>query len=220
MKKTLLIIISILSLVAGITGIVFLIAGEQYLFYIMLVVCGVSGVLANIWGRIDAKKIKKINGKITDKIMTDDYLSFECMAQIGFNYSSDVRSGTNVRTYIKAMPTFSEVYDCFMNSKIILNLRNKQVDICLSLFYDPYFYEICSKIKADKNISTKKAKYLIKHLLTYLANPYHYKAIVDEGLCGEQIREFYIKNDFYNKSKELIALLEQRLAALKHCNKS
>lgn len=153
--------------------------------------------------------MKKINGFFSDKIIEDGYMNFNSLASIGFFYSSDIRNGTNVRVYLKELPKFDVLYDFFLSSNKNIFFRNKNLDICLSLFYDPYFLEFYNRLKSDIElniISLKNLKYIKKYMLDYLANPYHFHSIVEENLCGDDLRNYYKEKDLFNKSKELLNL--------------
>lgn len=154
--------------------------------------------------------MKKIEGFITDKKVEDYYIVFNTPGQLGFWYSSDIHSGTNVKTYLKELPPFGDVYNYFMSCRFWGLKFNKQQDICLSLFYDPYFIEFYERLKIDAmNISKNRKRFLMKFLLKYLATLNHHLHIFDvagEGI--EQMKTLYIEKDMYNKSKELLELLK------------
>lgn len=150
-----------------------------------------------------------INGIITDYNVPKGYECFDTIPTIGMHYSSDIRNGTDVKTCVESMPEFEEVYKLFLDCKIFPIFRNKKLDICLSLFYKPFFDEFYEKFKQDyRNISASKKKFLAKYLLTYLSSEVHYKIIVEESFLGKEKRDYYIEKDIYVKSKELLKLIK------------
>lgn len=149
-----------------------------------------------------------INGIITDDHAPTGYVCFDTIPTIGIFYCSDVQNGSRVKTYIKDLPEFEEVYRHFINCKIVPFYRNKQLDICLSLFYKPYFDNFYYKIKKSFNkISYIKKEYLKKYMLNYLADDMRYEAIVNRKLIDESLKAYYIEKNIYSRSKELLKLI-------------
>lgn len=153
--------------------------------------------------------MKTIDGFITDEeIINGDYYVFETPAEIALLYCSDIRCGTEVRTYIRNLPSFDEVYECFINCKRVFIKKNRIRDICLSLFFQPYFSEFYDRVKSDKNILSKYQKKLLKkYLLNHFASEIHCKAIMDFDFVRKELKQWYIEKDIYKKSIELLALL-------------
>lgn len=150
-----------------------------------------------------------INGIITDDNVPEGYVCFDTIPTIGIFYCSDVRNGTGVKTCIKDLLEFEEVYKHFLNCKIIPFFRNKQLDICLSLFYKPYFDNFYERMKQDYDrISVSKKKYLVKYMLMYLADDIQYEGIVNSNLIDKNLRDYYIEKDIYVKSKELLRAIK------------
>ena len=99
-----------------------------------------------------------------------------------------------------------------MNESVKIFRSNKNLDICLSLFYDPYFNEFYNKIKQCYfQIGTRKKKYLIKNMLKYLADDIYYKIIVVMNAYGDRLSNYYIKKGIYAKSKELLRLIDNKI---------
>lgn len=83
-----------------------------------------------------------------------------------------------------------------------------QLDICLSLFYQPYFIEFYEYVKLKKDtITANKKKFIIKNMLEYLADDMQFQIIVERDMIDKSVREYYIQKDIHKKSKELIELL-------------
>ena len=153
--------------------------------------------------------MKHIDGLITDGEVEKSYISFDTPGVLGFHYSSDALSGTNVRTYIRSLPSFEDVYYCFLACNDSIFKRNKTQDICLSLFYQPYFTEFYERFKQDVTTWSKERKRAIKkYLLEYLASDAHYKGIMEFDVGGQSLRQFYIEKDICNKSQELMRLMK------------
>lgn len=99
-----------------------------------------------------------------------------------------------------------------MKYKIGLLKMNKTQDICLSLFYNPFFTEFYEKIKANVNgISTNRLNFLKNNMLKYLADDTQYEIIVKRNMkfISPWLRNYYIEKDIYNKSKELLELMSK-----------
>ncbi len=150
-----------------------------------------------------------INGIITDNNVPEGYVCFDTIPSIGIFYCSDVRNGTVVKTCVKDLPEFAEVYKHFVDCKIVSFFRNKQLDICLSLFYKPYFDDFYERMKQDySRISVSKKKYLVKNMLMYLADDIQYESIVNRDMIDKSVRDYYIEKGIYVKSKELLGLMK------------
>lgn len=99
-----------------------------------------------------------------------------------------------------------------MNESVKIFRSNKNLDICLSLFYNPYFNEFYNKIKQCYfQMGARKKRYLINNMLKYLADDIHYNDIVVMNLCGDRLSNYYIKKDIYAKSKELLRLIDNKI---------
>lgn len=151
-----------------------------------------------------------INGFITDKALKEkDYEVFMTPGEIGFFYSSDVRNGFEVRTYIKDLPSFEQVFDYFLSCKKTILKRNMMQDVCLSLFFHPYFSEFYEKIKANyKALSNDRKKTIKKYLLSDLSNEEHYIGIMNYDVGGPMLKQWYCDKDVFKKSKELVEILK------------
>ena len=83
------------------------------------------------------------------------------------------------------------------------------MDICLSLFYKPYFDDFYERMKQDySRISVSKKKYLVKNMLMYLADDIQYESIVNRDMIDKNVRDYYIEKGIYVKSKELLGLMK------------
>lgn len=155
--------------------------------------------------------MKKLDGFITDQTINNkDYSVFITPADIGFLYSSDIRGGKEVKTYVNNLPSFEEIYDCFLSCKNTILKKNRLQDICLSLFFHPYFTEFYVRIKRDADFLPHNKKIILnKYLLDDLSNVYHYKGIMEYDVGGLKLKQWYIENDIFNKSNELKSLLKQ-----------
>lgn len=146
-----------------------------------------------------------IKGIITDHNIPEGYLVFDTLPTIGIFYSSDSRNGTDVKTCVKELPDFEEVYNYFLECKTFSFIFHKKLDICLSLFYQPYFDEFYKKVKQSYlKISTFKKKYLIKHMLKYFSGIW----MIEAEIIPQTAKDYYLEKDIYNKSKELLELLK------------
>ena len=150
--------------------------------------------------------MKKIEGFISDKIIKDKYVIVETyIGKVGFAYSTYMDSEPKI--YLRNMPSFEDVYEYFMSHRSCLLKINKRHDICFSLLFYPYFDKLYEKIKNDiSNIPRNRLRFLAKYLLNTLADPIHYKIATQEDM-EECYRVYYIENDVYNKSKELLKLI-------------
>ena len=131
-----------------------------------------------------------IDGFISDKVIEGEYIVLTTYSKLGFAYSISYRDAVS-QVFLKKLPSFMEVYNYFMSCKSQLLKINKSQDICLSLFYNPYFSEFYSKLKTDiGNISKNRLKAIRRLLLAYLADPIQYKNIVNFDMAD---KEHYIK---------------------------
>ena len=145
-----------------------------------------------------------IEGKITDKDFYDYKIELSTYGKLGFAYSTYMDS--NPKLYLKNLPDFEEIVNYFLSTSVPFLKLDKKQDICLSLFYNPYFTEFYEMIKKNSiKISRGRKRFLIKHLLSYLADPLQYQGII--AYCDDE-REHYIKYDIFNRSKELIDILK------------
>jgi hypothetical protein len=153
--------------------------------------------------------VKKINGFITDKKISGDYVIFDVFDYLGFWYSSDVQNGADVKLYLERLPSFDDVYLCFMKYRFWGLKFNKKQDICLSLLYNPYFTEFYERVKKDAYFIPKNRKRFIKRfLLKYLADPNYLKSAVENNMVDESVKNYFIDKDIFSKSRELSELLK------------
>ena len=110
--------------------------------------------------------------------------------------------------YIKEVPSFETVYNKFMNQIIPCLGINKQQDICLSLFYDPYFDDFYKKVEQFyTEIANNRKRFLIKNFLNFLADETTFKIFLE---VDSKDKENYFQKDMFNKSKQLLNLLSKR----------
>ena len=159
--------------------------------------------------------MKKIEGIITYEDIKGDYIVLEPYGKLASLYSVyDAKGGDiTAKLYLRAMPSFDDVYNCFMSCSAWFLKMNKTQDICLSLFYNPFFTEFYERIKTDVNgIPKSRLNFLKNNMLNYLADEMQYKIIVEEMKSlypSPWFRNYYIEKDIYNKSKELLELLSK-----------
>jgi hypothetical protein len=137
--------------------------------------------------------------------MDDKMLCFETFGKLGFAYSTYRDSVPKV--YLYELPAFNAVYQYFMSCRSCLLNLNKNQDICLSLFYNPYFDEFYTKLKTDvgmEKVSNNRLKFLKRYLLTYLADLIQNKIAMNYETGA---KEHYIKHDIFNRSSELLKLI-------------
>ena len=119
-----------------------------------------------------------------------------------------ILGNSNVYLFVKDLPSFNTVYDYFLSCKVPFLKINKQQDICLSLFYDPYFNEFYKEIiKDSKSIPEHRKNFLIKYLLSSLSDPIQYQII--NQYCDVEKKHF-LKYDLFNRSKELMQILQSK----------
>ena len=108
------------------------------------------------------------------------------------------------KLYLKTLPSFNECINYFLSASAPFLKINKRQDICLSLFYNPYFNELYTIVKEQgRQFPKGRKKFLIKYLLSYLADPIWLKlTFVDE------IREHFLKYNSFNRSQEMIDILK------------
>lgn len=157
----------------------------------------------------------KIEGIISDQISdieSREYIVLHTYNKMKIKYSHYNEFVPNTyndpQLYIKVLPSFNEVYETFMLHNESFLFHKKTQDICLSLFYNPYFNEIYEMIKKDyKHIPKSKLNILTKHLLSCLADPIQYKIIVEQNMYEKSpTRAYYIDKDIFKKSNELLKL--------------
>lgn len=96
-----------------------------------------------------------------------------------------------------------------LSTKFPLFKTNKQLDICLTLFFSPYFDEFYKEVlNHSSKIPSRHRKYLTKNLLFWLSSAVYYNIVYQTyAFCDSSTKDHFIKKDIYNKSKELIELL-------------
>lgn len=144
-----------------------------------------------------------IEGVITDLVPKGEYnIELETYGTLGFAYASYMDSSPKL--YLKTLPSFNECINYFLNASAPFLKINKRQDICLSLFYNPYFNELYTIVKEQgRQFPKGRKKFLIKYLLSYLADPIWLKlTFVDE------IREHFLKYNSFNRSQEMIDILK------------
>lgn len=148
----------------------------------------------------------KIEGIFSDEVLSGYPICLDTYGYLGFKHASYIDE--DIKLFLKEMPDFEMVFSVFMNKPIKL-FNNKILDICLSLFYNPYFDEFYDRVKQRFfQISFAKKKYLIKNMLKYLSDDFQYEGIVKRNLIDESLRDYYIEKDIYAKSKELLSLIK------------
>lgn len=144
-----------------------------------------------------------IEGVITDLVPKGEYnIELETYGTLGFAYASYMDSSPKL--YLKTLPSFNECINYFLSASAPFLKINKRQDICLSLFYNPYFNELYTIVKKQgRQFPKGRKKFLIKYLLSYLADPIWLKlTFVDE------IREHFLKYNSFNRSQEMIDILK------------
>ena len=155
----------------------------------------------------------KIEGTFSCDILSKYPICLDTYGYLGLKYTKNLMEDDDKDMYLflKKLPNFEEVFSTFMNESVKIFRSNKNLDICLSLFYDPYFDEFYNKIKQCYfQIGARKKKYLIKNMLKYLADDIYYKIIVVMNAYGDMLSNYYIKKDIYAKSKELLRLIDNK----------
>ena len=156
----------------------------------------------------------KIEGTFSCDILSKYPICLDTYGYLGLKYTKNLMEDDDKDMYLflKKLPNFEEVFSTFMNESVKIFRSNKNLDICLSLFYDPYFDEFYNKIKQCYfQIGARKKKYLIKNMLKYLADDIYYKIIVVMNAYGDMLSNYYIKKDIYAKSKELLRLIDNKI---------
>lgn len=156
----------------------------------------------------------KIEGIFSSDTLNEYPICLDTYGYLGVKYTKNLMEDDDKDMYLflKKLPSFEEVFSTFMNESVKIFRSNKNLDICLSLFYDPYFNEFYNKIKQCYfQIGTRTKKYLINNMLKYLADDIHYNDIVVMNWCGDRLRNYYIKKDIYAKSKELLRLIDNKI---------
>lgn len=149
----------------------------------------------------------KIEGMFSGEAVSNYAICIDTYGHLGIKYAS--YKDENIRLLLKAMPDFEMVFSTFLKKPILLLEFNKILDICLSLFYKPYFDEFYERVKqCSDQISVIKKKYLIKQMLKYLADDMQYEIIVNRDMIDKSVREYYIEKGIYVKSKELLELIK------------
>lgn len=159
--------------------------------------------------------MKQIEGFISDQINNDEigeYVVYRTYRKMMTKYSHydelDPKTYKEPQLYIKEVPSFDETYEMFMSYNSLNLTKNRAQDICLSLFYNPYFEEIYDKIRKNyKNIPKNKLRYLAKKLFECLADPVQYRIIVEINIFDKPTKNYYIEKDIFNKSNELLKLI-------------
>lgn len=154
--------------------------------------------------------MKKIEGIFSNKNLLG-YKQFLVYPKIGEKYMSAeefVKGIGELYLYIKEVPSFETVYNKFMEQKIPCLGISKEQDICLSLFYDPYFDNFYKKVEQfHAEIANNRKKFLIKHFLCFLADESTLKMFSE---ADSREKENYFQKDMFNKSKQLLNLLSKR----------
>lgn len=136
------------------------------------------------------------------------YKRFLVYPKIGERYMAAekfVKGIGELYLYIKEVPSFETVYNKFMSQKIPCLGISKQQDICLSLFYDPYFDNFYKKVEQFYGgIANNRKKFLMKYFLTFLADEATLKMFLE---TDSKDKENYFRKDMFNKSKQLLNLL-------------
>lgn len=156
----------------------------------------------------------KIEGIFSCDTLNDYPICLDTYGYLGLKYTKNLMEDDDKDMYLflKKLPGFEEVFSTFMNESVKIFRSNKNLDICLSLFYDPYFDKFYNKIKQCYfQIGARKKKYLIKNMLKYLADDIYYKIIVVMNAYGDKLSNYYIKKDIYAKSKELLRLIDNKI---------
>lgn len=151
----------------------------------------------------------KIEGVFSSESLHKYPVVLEPLASVSITYGNILDDETKLR--LSTMPCFDEVMQCFIAARTPVAIKSLQLDICLSLFYNPYFSEFYEYIKADGSIKSifgaRKIKYMISRMLNYLSDDIYYEMIVTRNGIDDKTRDYYIKNDIWQKSKELLKLL-------------
>jgi len=161
--------------------------------------------------------MKKFEGFISDQVdesKSDEYLVFHTFGSMEIKYSHynefDEKTYKNPQLYMRVLPSFEEVYESFVSLSKFPFVHGKAKDVCLSLLYNPYFEEFYDKMKKEfRNLSWYQKKLLENHMLKYLADRVQYGMIVElNANFFPSTREYYVKKDIYNKSRELLSIFK------------
>lgn len=160
--------------------------------------------------------MKKIEGLISDQVdekSSEKYIVFHTYGSLSRKYSHynefDEKTYKNPHLYVPSLPPFEEVYKSFVSLSRFPFIHGKAKDVCLSLFYNPYFDEFYGKMKREvHNLSWYQKVFLKNHMLKYLANRVQYEMIVKlKANVFPSRREHYVKKDIYEKSNELLKII-------------
>ena len=135
----------------------------------------------------------KIEGTFSCDILSKYPICLDTYGYLGLKYTKNLMEDDDKDMYLflKKLPNFEEVFSTFMNESVKIFRSNKNLDICLSLFYDPYFNEFYNKIKQCYfQMGARKKRYLINNMLKYLADDIHYNDIVVMNLCGDRLSNY------------------------------
>ena len=95
-----------------------------------------------------------------------------------------------------------------MSCHSFLLKMNERQDICLSLFYNPYFEEFYNRFKNDvQNIPNNRLRFLKRYLLLELSDDNKYGGVIEKDMRD---RDYFIEHDIYNKCKEMLSLIKKR----------
>lgn len=149
----------------------------------------------------------KIEGGFFEQSPGEDFIRFRAFPKIGAYYVSSknfVLGIGEVDLYIRKVPPFEVIYNYFMGFTALKS--TKQQDICMSLFYDPYFNEFYETLKKDYAIISENRKiFLLKNFLLWITAPSTY--VLFDKFMDNDTKEYYFKNNIFYKSKELVNLL-------------
>ena len=168
--------------------------------------------------------MKRIDGIITDKLDNRYPIGFETYYTLEINYSSDIGATVSgidafasnlqgqVKLCLKEVPEFNEVFDFFFSLKFPLFRKRKQLDICLSLFYKPYYTEFYMRLKKEmQSLPKMHLRYIKSNFLQALASKIYYNIAYETSFIESDIRKDYIlEKDICAKSTELYALILKR----------
>jgi hypothetical protein len=156
--------------------------------------------------------MKKICGVLTDKSSKSGRLVLSTYGYLGFWYSSDIHNGTSVKLNLNELPKFQYVYDFFMSRRFFGLKLDKSQDICLSLFFNPYFDEFCEYMEGNIcTISMSRLRFLVKHFFQPLADTAQYKLIVEDDAVEDKfLRSWYLQKNIQTRSLKLIELIKTR----------
>lgn len=162
--------------------------------------------------------MKEIAGIISDQIDENnsrEYIVFHTYRKMMTKYSHydefDSKTYKEPQLYIKELPSFDETYELFLSYNSFNLTKNIAQDICLSLFFNPYFEEIYDKIRKNyKSIPKDRLRCLTKNLFECLADPAQYQIIVEFNVFDKTPRNYYAEKDIFNKSKELLKLINSK----------